>query len=575
MAMSYVANNRDKFLNNFYLKSKRSVAKAATEGPAAYVIPAGDKRPFDAADLVNTLRRQGCEVHVAAETIKTKDGDFGAGSYVIRMDQPYSRMADMLLDTQYFNVNEPRPYDDTGWTLGALKNVKTVRVKDTAILKGAMTLLTTDARVRGCLNGAGGAVVAVNNTADINLVLLRYKLPEVKMLAAEEGFEATGQKFSRGSFIIPTSDDMRGKLTGVLEDLGLTGYAISEMPKVATHSLAVPRIAILHTWTSTQNEGWYRLAFDTLGIPYAYISDQDVRGNADLKNKYDVIVLPPVGGAAQRLVNGIPMRGEPIPWKSTEKYPNLTGPNGAQTEDMRGGMGLEGIINLKRFVENGGLFVPVMSTSSIPIDYGLVEGLSIQEPRQLQLRGSVLSSEVVDKRTPITYGYEDKLAVYFSGAPIFNLSTGFAGFGGGGGGGGFGGGAQAGGRETGRGGVNDPDVPQARPLFTPARREEGEGGIPSELRETARLMMPPEELRPRVILRWAPEKDLLISGMLGGGSELAGKPAVVDAPLGKGHILIFSSNPFWRMETTGSYMLLFNAAMNFDNLTLKRTEKKD
>ena len=48
------------------------------------------------------------------------------------MDQPYSRMADMLLDKQYYNVNDPSPYDDVGWTLGPLFNVKTVRVDDPA-----------------------------------------------------------------------------------------------------------------------------------------------------------------------------------------------------------------------------------------------------------------------------------------------------------------------------------------------------------------------------------------------------------------------------------------------------------
>lgn len=86
MAMHYTATNRDRLLNNFYLKGKRSVAKAATEGPAAYVIPADEKRQFDAADLLNLLRRQGCEVHVASETLKTKEGEFPAGSYVVRMD---------------------------------------------------------------------------------------------------------------------------------------------------------------------------------------------------------------------------------------------------------------------------------------------------------------------------------------------------------------------------------------------------------------------------------------------------------------------------------------------------------
>ena len=58
------------------------------------------------------------------------------------MDQPYSRMADMMLDKQYYNVSDPRPYDDTGWTLGALRNVKTMRITDSGILKNAMTFPT-------------------------------------------------------------------------------------------------------------------------------------------------------------------------------------------------------------------------------------------------------------------------------------------------------------------------------------------------------------------------------------------------------------------------------------------------
>ncbi len=567
MAMHYIAENRDRMLRNFYLKGKRSVDKATTEGPAAYVIPASEPRRYDAADLVNLLRRQGCEVNVANETIKTKDGDFAPGSYIIRMDQPYSRMADMLLDTQYFNVNEPRPYDDTGWTLGALKNVKTVRVKDPEILKGAMALLVVDAKPKGALLGTGSAAYVIPNTADNNLALLRFRLPDLKMLAAEEPFEAEGQKFGRGAFVIPITGEAKDRLAEVVSELGITAYATAEMPKVASHTLAVPRIAILHTWTSTQNDGWYRLAFDTLGIPYSYISVHEIRDNADLKARYDVIIFPPVGGgSAQRLVNGTPVRGDAVPWKATDKYPNLTGPGGAQTDDTRGGMGLEGVLNLKKFVELGGLFVAVQGSGSVPIDYGLVEGISIVEARQLQARGSVLSAEVADKG-PVTYGYEDKLALYFSGAPVLNVTTGF------GGRGGFGG-PQTGGRATGRGGVNDPDVVQARPPYTAPKAEEGEDGIPPEYREMARSLLPPPEMRPRVLLRWAPEKELLISGMLSGGSELAGKPAVLDAPLGKGHILFFATNPFWRMETSGSYMLLFNAALNFDHLTPKKVAEQ-
>ena len=77
----------------------------------------------------------------------------------------------------------------------------------------------------------------------------------------------------------------------------------------------------------------------------------------------------------------------------------------------------------------------------------------------------------------------------------------------------------------------------------------------------------PPALRPRVVLRFvSDEKSLLISGMLAGGSELANAPAVVDVPVGQGHVVMFANNPMWRHQTQGSFFLLFNAALNYDHL---------
>jgi hypothetical protein len=78
---------------------------------------------------------------------------------------------------------------------------------------------------------------------------------------------------------------------------------------------------------------------------------------------------------------------------------------------------------------------------------------------------------------------------------------------------------------------------------------------------------------PRVVLRWAEERNLWVSGMLAGGSELAESPAVVDVPVGRGHIVLFSSNPMWRHQTHGTFMLVMNAAMHFDSLHAGRTER--
>jgi hypothetical protein len=570
IAMSYVANNKDRFLNNFYLKSKRSVAKARTEGPAAYVLPGDETRKNEAADLVNLLKLQGCEVHRLTNAIETKDGKYPAGSYVVRMDQPYSRMADMLLDTQYYNVNDPRPYDDTGWTLGPLRNVKTARVKDEKILDAAMTLINGPAKVTGKIEGTGKAGFVVNHTGESAVAQLRYRLKDVKFSSAEASFKVGAKEFNAGSYVIRTEGnpgDLEAKLAKEAADLGLTVTAVEKLPEVAQHAVGTPRIALVHTWINTQDEGWYRIELDRLGIPYDYVSDQEIGRTPNLRDKYDAIIFGPVRTSAQQIVRGIAKFSEseaPIPWKQSELMPNL-GTSPDQTDDIRGGLGVQGVANLQKFIEAGGLFVTVGGNADLPIDFGIVSGVTIQEAKLLQARGSVINAVFADRKSPIAYGYDEKLAVYFNQSPLLQIAT----FGPGGGGGG--GGQQQGttGRPSGRGTETDPDIAQGRrPPEVPVP-----GGTPPVDPNTA-AQIPPMAIRPRVVLQFAPEKELLVSGMLAGGSELAGKAAVVDIPVGKGHVVMFANNPMWRHQTHGSFSLLFNAILNYDSLGIGRTEER-
>jgi hypothetical protein len=643
LAMNYVARHREKFLENFYTKSKRSVQKAANEGPAAYVIPGDTPRPVEAADMVNLLRLMGVEVHRATREFTVREtarggqraaaqatpqpgeprpepasqrdqaaqGEaaappqptaspvqspqrqqgqqqqqrgqqgagreqkFPAGSYVVRMDQPYSRMADMMLDTQFYNANDPRPYDDTGWTLGAMRNVKTVRVTDKSVLNAPMELLTADARVRGRLNGSGRFFV-VNHNTDNTLMTLRYRLRDVKVAVAEAPFKVGNENFNAGSFVIRAEGnpgDLRNRLQAAVEELGLTAHAFDQAPAVKTHDITAPRIAILHTWQNTQNEGWYRIEFDRLQIPYSYISEHTVRDTPDLRARYDVIVFPPVGGTAQSIVNGIPRRGDPMPWKASAVTPNM-GNSPDTTDDMRGGMGLTGIANLQRFVQEGGLFVAVQNTVNVPIAYGLTTGVTVEDARQLQARGSIFNAYFADRRSPIAYGYDETLPIYFNQAPLFQVQAGPGGGGGGGGGGGAQGGA-TGPRPSGRGSTDDPDVVQAMPQVGPPPQRPparpGEEQLTDEQRQQLGPFYVPLQERPRVVLRFArEERNLLVSGMLAGGAELANRPAVVDVPVGRGHVVLFATNPMWRHQTQGEFFLLFNAALNFDHLGVGR-----
>lgn len=573
LALSYAANHKQDFLRNFYLKSKRSVAKATTEGPGAWVLPADDPRPVEVAEMLNLFRLQGIEVHkLDRDTeVKLKGATIkaGAGSYVIRMDQPYSRLADMLLDTQYYNVNDTNPYDDTGWTFGALRNVKTIRVADAAILQAPMTEVKGPFQVKGRVEGTG-AVYAINHNADNTLASLRFALRDVKMLAAEEAFKVDGRVFNSGTFLIPDAPGLRARLEAATAEYGLFAYGLAAMPdKVPTHPLAAPRVALVHSWLSTQDEGWYRIALDKLKIPYTYVSDHVLRDTPDLRSRFDVILYGPIRQSAQTLLNGV-QATEAIPWQKSPLMPSV-GDSPDQAADIRGGFGLQGLIHLQKFIEGGGLFITIGGNASIPIDFGFIDTVSIQETRELRARGSVLSSTFTDRKSPIAYGYGEKLGVYFNQAPVFNINR--MGRLAGGGAAAATAAASPAARPTGRGGVNDPDIVQGRPYREPpppAPRTGDESPVPAEIAETMRGRLPAPETLPRTVLRFGPESELLISGMLAGGRELAGKPAVVDVPKGKGHLVLFANNPMWRYETQGSFFLLFNAILNYDNLNAGR-----
>jgi hypothetical protein len=589
--MNNLASNGQKFLNNFYLKSKRSVDKARTEGPAAWVFPADDPRPAEQASLLNLLRLQGVEVHRMEKELripaaqepagdKEKSAEksdsaakpkeekkpaetvIPAGSYVVRMDQPYSRLADMSLDTQFYSPRDPRSYDDTGWTLGALRNVKTTRVTDLSILSAAMQKMGKIDPPGGI--DAQGKVFLIQHNTDNILATLRFRLAGVAMEAAEDSFEADGIKFKAGSFVIRNAD--RGQLEKAAKDLGVKVHATNASLSVNTHPLASPRVALVHNWQNTQNDGWFRIPMDELRVPYTYVADTWLRETQNLREKFDVIILPPMGGggtaALSAMLRGLPTRGAPRPWKNSDETPNFFAPGLDSTDDIRGGLGYQGLANLERFVREGGLLIAVQSSASLPVAGGMTEMVNVSDARTMQAPGSVVLSTIDDKKSPITYGYDDKLYVYFRQGPVITV------------GGNFGGGPEEGGgsgRSSGRGTASDPDIIQARryePPEKPVKRtpREQELYVPEDLPDFARFAIPPKDQQPRVVLRFAAEKDLLLSGMITGGNEIAEKPAVVDVPHGRGHVVLFANNPMWRGETSGSYFLVFNAILNFDHL---------
>jgi Zinc carboxypeptidase len=606
-SLHFFSDNRKMFLKNFYLKAKRSVLKPTKEGPSAYVFPADDPRLGSQAELLAVLVKQGCEISRATaafsvtmpakkeskhgegkgdkkagddsgakmdqkksgadekDTAKTMTVQFPAGSYIVRMDQPYSRIADALLDHQYWSPEDPQktPYDDTGWTFGELFNVHVVRVTDPKVLDTAMERVSS-IKTPGGLSGSG-SVAIINANGDTALGTLRYRMKDASIEAAEEPFEVGGHKFNRGSFIVKNADS--SDLQKATADLGLQAVSAASAPSVKTHPVRAARVALLHTWLSTQTEGWWRLALDQMKIPYDYISTQEVARNSNLRAKYDVILFPPVGFSdPERVIQGLPTSwGNPLPWKETPETPNMGKTD--STDDIRPGLGWDGVAHLQNFVNEGGVLVTVADTANLAITTGFAQGVSIARPRDLKLVGSVVRADIVDDASPIAYGYGDKLSVYCDNGPIFDLSNR------------VGGrrfrrlGARQTERPTGRGTEDDPDfTPGREPVVAveepKAETWEAEPVTDEQLRNGITVIPPAD--RPRVIFRYADAKDLLVSGLGEGGGEIAEHAAVIDVPMNAGHVVLFSNNPLYRGETVGSYSLVLNTILNFDNLNAGR-----
>jgi hypothetical protein len=375
-----------------------------------------------------------------------------------------------------------------------------------------MTALTSDASVRGVLAGSGG-VLLVPHLGDWRSAVLPWKTARARVSVADTSFTADGKSYERGTFIIEDAD------TGVRDAvavLGTNGTSVASVPNVRRHAVAAPRIALVHSWIETQNEGWVRYAFDRMGVPFTYVADQKLALPGTL-DRFDVVVFPHVNGPSTTIVNGRSMVGPAIPWKRTALTPHLG--KWDETDDTRPGMGLIGLAALRRFVERGGLLVVEGNSSRVPIDFGLVPTVTVAPQQKLLARGGIYRAQLMRPESPIAYGYErTTFPLYFNQAPLLAVQA--------------------------------PPTAAQRPV-----------GVDTAITNAN------ERLRARTIVRWVPKADeLLVSGLLDNGDEMAGKGTVVDAPLGKGHVVLFGTRPMWRWQSQGAFALMLNAMANWSSL---------
>ena len=414
-ALELTAGFPQTVLENFYLKSRNSIESGGKDAPFGYVLPAGQKDMTRVAFIVNVLRLQGIEVGRATAEVKLREGAWPAGSLIVKRNQPYGRLAKILLEKQNFPDPALNTYDDTGWTMGLMSHADVQEIADKAILDVPVQPVATLV-IAGTVKGEGPVTAVLHNGAN-SLATLRYRLKDLKFEAIEQPFKAGGTDLPAGTLLVASSPRVKSEI----EKLGLQAVALAEAPNVKKHLVDLPRLAVFTTWGSTQDVGWVRYAFDHFEIPSDLIYKERIR-QGNLRAAYDVIVIPSQGrGGAKGLVFDIESKGKRYAYTKGGEFPSL-GAYG-ESEDITGGMGIPGVAELDKFVNEGGVLITLGAASFLPAEFGIARTVDAARPSaQFYAPGPIVEAEILHPDHPIFYGYAQRVVpVRWAGGPLLRV----------------------------------------------------------------------------------------------------------------------------------------------------------
>jgi hypothetical protein len=375
--------------------------------------------------------------------------------------------------------------------------------------------------------GGEGPVFLLRDTGQESLLAARYRLAAYKLEVAKRPFRVGTVEYPAGSWILRAQDRLAGDLRAVAAELGLDFTSLADSPEVPRREARAPRLGVWVPWADTDSIGWIRYALDQRRVPYTYLRDEDVRAGA-LRDRVDVLLYGHVDLELAEQIHGLPKAWGPMPFKKTAQTPSHGTP--AESDDITGGIGWEGLAQLQRFVEDGGLLVTLGSGSTLALEGGIVRGVRRAAggvPRSSQGGGEASAAQAQSAVTrtpgahlrvtfarpdhPLAYGYPERTHVFRQNFPLYD---------------------------------------------TPRRW--------LRMAYCTSCLDGPED-RSGVVLEWGDREGapLVVSGQAWGESGLLGRPAILDLPAGRGRVVAFNFNPLHRDLNRGDHRLVWNAILNW------------
>jgi hypothetical protein len=514
-SLEFAAINGKVMVSNFYQKSVDAM-KIGEDMPSAVIVSASQRDSGAAREMLDLIIEQGIEVQIAKSTGTYGDVKVAKGDAIIKLNQPYGPFARNLFEKQKFpeKVQVP-PYDDVAWTLGLARGVDVKMVKDRQALELSSSIISSGKAIYGTPKVKTAKFYAVAHKAQEGLGELRFALAGAKMVSSKAAIKVGRTTYPAGTIFIDGSTVNKAALDEVVERTLLDVDSLSRLPKGEMIDLDVPRIALLHSWVSTQDPGWVRYTLDQSKVPYTLLEKTELRAG-NLGDKYDVIIAPNFGrrGSFKALVNGVNKKWSPLAYETTPETPS----HGkiVSSPDITGGYGFEGLMALEKFMNGGGTFIGLGSGGSLAVDSGIVSNVNMSRPR-VNTPGSFITMKINDTTSPLTFGYGEMTHAFRGNSPFYSV------------------GKDDRGLAVAQFGTKQASV---RPWL----EEKGKKKAKSK------------------------EPLVLSGGILQGKAQLNGAAAIVETNVGDGQAIFFGWNPLHRHLNQHDHAFVYNALMYWNDL---------
>jgi hypothetical protein len=494
--------HKEDLLFNFYQMYKNSIEKVDRGQPYAFVIPARQRDYPTMLKMLEVLKMGGVEIHQAKADFVAGGRFYNAGSFVVKMAQPYKTFAWALLEKQkypdmrqYPGGPPQPPYDNAAWTLPLQMGVACDEVEET--FEAKLEKIDNVPYPKAPAKQGQGAYVLLNSQVNASYAVAFALLKDkAEMWRTSAKVSAKGFDIPAGSFIVKNTPEVKKALPALLDKHHLAVLDFDDVAAMPKAPLKSPRIGLFQSWRGNMDEGWTRYVFDDMGIPFKTLHNEDIKGTkdkkVDLRADYDVIVF---ADERANTIKGTRPGAAPGAGGAESPMARMFR-QGSVPPEYEGGIGQEGVDALKAFVEKGGIVVALNGASDFAIsEFGAParNALTGVDRTKFFCPTSILRI-LVDNETPIGYGMPKEAAAMFVNSLALDTFS------------------------------------------------------------------PPYDWDRKVVATY-PEDEILLSGWLLGEEYLSRKAAVVDTKYKDGRIILIGIRCQNRAQSHGTYKFLLNALL--------------